>query len=91
MAADIAVLNSSLGLGETSHFVAGENGLAKLQIASAAASGEIYLHGAQVTSWKPAGHSEVLFTSQHSKWEDGRAIRGGIPCLFSVVPRQRAR
>ena len=82
MAADIAVLNTSLGLGETAHFVTGENGLAKLQIASAAASGEIYLHGAQVTSWKPAGHSEVLFTSQRSKWEDGRAIRGGIPVCF---------
>ena len=82
MAADIAVLNTSLGLGETAHFVAGESGLPKLQIASAAASGEIYLHGAQVTSWKPAGHSEVLFTSQRSKWEDGRAIRGGIPVCF---------
>jgi glucose-6-phosphate 1-epimerase len=82
MAPDIAVLNTSLGLGETAHFVTGEGELPKLQIASAAASGEIYLHGAQVTSWKPAGHSEVLFTSEHSKWEDGRAIRGGIPVCF---------
>src|ERR1700761_8132916 len=82
MTADIATLNASLGLRETAHFVAGEGGLPKLQIASPAVSGEVYLHGAQVTSWKPAGHGEVLFTSQHSKWEDGRAIRGGIPVCF---------
>jgi glucose-6-phosphate 1-epimerase len=46
------------------------------------AEAEIYLHGAQVTAWRPAGEKEVLFLSEHSKWEDGRAIRGGIPVCF---------
>lgn len=82
MAVEIAALNASLGLGETAHFVAGEGGLPKLRITSPAASGEIYLHGAQVTSWKPTGQDEVLFTSRHSRWEEGRAIRGGIPVCF---------
>ncbi len=54
----------------------------KIQLTTPAASAEIYLHGAQVTAWKPAGFEEVIFTSQHSRWEDGKAIRGGIPVCF---------
>ena len=42
----------------------------------------MYLHGAHVTSWKPAGGEEVLFLSSQSRWEDGRAIRGGVPICF---------
>jgi glucose-6-phosphate 1-epimerase len=46
------------------------------------ATAEIYLHGAQVTSWRPAGADEVLFLSVQSRFEDGKAIRGGIPICF---------
>lgn len=53
-----------------------------MQITSSLGEGEIYLHGAQVTSWKPAGCGEVLFLSTQSRWEDGQAIRGGIPICF---------
>jgi len=35
-----------------------------------------------VTSWKPEGAEEVLFVSEKSYWEEGRAIRGGIPVCF---------
>jgi glucose-6-phosphate 1-epimerase len=42
----------------------------------------IYLHGAQVTAWRAAGGEEVLFLSEFSHWEEGRAIRGGIPVCF---------
>ena len=44
--------------------------------------GEMYLHGAHVTSWKPAGAEEVLFLSPRSRWQDGLAIRGGVPISF---------
>jgi len=60
----------------------GNNGLARVVITSASARGEMYLHGAHVTSWKPAGHDEVLFVSTKSRWEEGQAIRGGIPICF---------
>ncbi len=62
--------------------VTGNGGLPKVRITSAAASAEIYLHGAQVTSWRPADAEEALFLSEHSLWEDGHAIRGGIPICF---------
>ncbi len=42
----------------------------------------MYLHGAHVTSWKPAGNDEALFVSSKSRWEEGQAIRGGIPICF---------
>ena len=60
----------------------GNAGLPKVSIASPLASAEIYLHGAQVTSWQPAGAEEVIFLSERSHWEDGKAIRGGIPVCF---------
>ncbi len=62
--------------------VEGNGGLPKVRVTSARAEGEIYLHGAHVTSWKPAGKQEVFFVSSQSRWEDGRAIRGGIPICF---------
>jgi len=31
---------------------------------------------------KPAGHAEVLFVSTKSRWQEGQAIRGGIPICF---------
>jgi len=62
--------------------VEGNGGLPKVRVTSARAEGEIYLHGAHVTSWKPAGREEVFFVSSQSRWEDGRAIRGGIPICF---------
>lgn len=62
--------------------VEGNGGLPKVRITSPSCLGEIYLHGAHITSWKPAGEEEVLFLSSESRWEDGHAIRGGIPISF---------
>lgn len=62
--------------------VVGNGGLRKVRITSPACVGEMYLHGAHITSWRPAGEEEVLFLSRQSRWEDGHAIRGGIPVCF---------
>ncbi len=62
--------------------VEGNGGLPKVSVGSPEAAGEMYLHGAHVTSWKPAGGEEVLFLSSRARWEDGRAIRGGVPVCF---------
>jgi glucose-6-phosphate 1-epimerase len=60
----------------------GNGGLPRVEITSSLVEGEMYLHGAHVTSWKPAGNDEVLFLSTKSHWQEGRAIRGGIPICF---------
>ena len=63
-------------------FVEGNGGLPKVRVTSHQATGEMYLHGAHVTSWKPAGSEEVLFLSSESRWDEGHAIRGGVPICF---------
>jgi glucose-6-phosphate 1-epimerase len=78
-ASKIDELNGSFRLAGVAEVVAGNGGLPKVRVTTALASAEIYLHGAQVTSWKPAGEEEVIFLSGHSHWQDGLAIRGGIP------------
>ncbi len=75
-------LNKRFGIPGIVQVLAGNGGLAKVRITSSAAAGETYLHGAQLTSWRPAGADEVIFVSQLSHWQDGKAIRGGIPVCF---------
>lgn len=80
--ADIADLDRRFGIPGVARIVPGNGGLAKLVVTAPAASGEVYLHGAHVTSWRPAGAEEVLFVSSQSHWEPDRAIRGGVPVCF---------
>jgi glucose-6-phosphate 1-epimerase len=77
-----ASLNTRFAIPGVARIVAGNGGLPKVEITSAQASADIYLHGAQVTSWRPAGSEEMIFVSGQSRWEDGRAIRGGVPVCF---------
>jgi glucose-6-phosphate 1-epimerase len=64
------------------HFEAGLGGLTKAIVTTPVASGEIYLHGAHVTSWQPAGHEPVLWMSRSSLFQTGKPIRGGVPICF---------
>ena len=59
----IAELDRRYGIPDLAKVVTGNGGLAKVRIASATVSGEMYLHGAHVTSWRPRGAEEVLFVS----------------------------
>jgi glucose-6-phosphate 1-epimerase len=63
---------------------AGVGGLPFLALrASDGATADVYLHGAHVTSWRPApGDEERLFLSARSEFRPGAAIRGGIPVIF---------
>lgn len=61
----------------------GAGGLAKVDLAAADGSSvRIYLHGAQVTSWIPAGGEERLFLSRAAEYQAGKTMRGGIPVVF---------
>ncbi|MGC2401108.1 MAG: D-hexose-6-phosphate mutarotase [Acidobacteriaceae bacterium] len=75
-------LNQSFGIPGAAEISAGNGGLPRLRIKTPIATGEIYLHGAHLTSWHPAGTDEVIFLSSRSQWQEGRAIRGGIPVCF---------
>ncbi len=75
-------LSRILGIPGVAEVVDGNGGLPKVQITAPTASGEMYLHGAHVTCWTPVGAEEVLFLSSRAQWQDGLAIRGGIPICF---------
>ncbi len=81
-AIEVSELNHRFGIPGIVKIVAGHGGLTKVEVTSSAAQGEMYLHGAHVTSWKPSEAEEVLFVSSQSHWNDSRPIRGGVPVCF---------
>jgi glucose-6-phosphate 1-epimerase len=63
--------------------VPGVGDLPKLTLAAPdGAQVEIYLYGAHVVSWIPAGGQERLFLSRTSAFRAGAPIRGGVPVVF---------
>ena len=81
-ALEISELEDRFGIPGVARVCEGNGGLPRVTLANSQAQGEIYLHGAHVTSWRPSGQGEVLFLSSKSGWQEGQAIRGGIPVCF---------
>ena len=73
----------------TAQVVEGNGGLPKVRITTQEVAGEMYLHGAHVTSWKPAGGQEVLFLSSHNR--DGRRGALFVGAYPSVSPGSETR
>lgn len=57
----------------------GKGDLPVVRVATEAARGEVYLLGAHVTDWTPAGREPVLWVSAKSNFAAGTPIRGGVP------------
>ncbi len=53
-----------------------------LQVRSAAAQARIYLHGAHLAHWQPAGQAPVLWMSRSSWFAPDKPLRGGVPVCF---------
>jgi len=79
---DIQALNSRFALPGIVKIVPGNNTFPKVVVTTPQASAEIYLHGAHLTSWIPTGQKEVIFLSEKAQFQDGKAIRGGVPICF---------
>ena len=79
---EVAELDRRFGIPGVATVGEGNSALPRVQVTGPKANGEMYFHGAQVISWKPAGYGEVLFLSSKSRWQEGQAIRGGIPICF---------
>jgi D-hexose-6-phosphate mutarotase len=63
-------------------FCDGPGGLPVAQIKNKNAVAEISVYGGHVLSYKPVSHREVLWVSRKSLYEQGKAIRGGIPLCW---------
>jgi glucose-6-phosphate 1-epimerase len=75
-------LNERFALPGVIRFETGSGGLLRAAVTLASAEGHVYLHGAQVTRYRPTGHQDVLFLSERSHFAPGKAIRGGVPVIF---------
>jgi len=58
------------------------HGLEQAVVSTDACTAAVFRHGAHVAAWQPAGHEPVLWLSDHAVYEDGKAIRGGVPVCF---------
>jgi glucose-6-phosphate 1-epimerase len=56
--------------------------LTRARVTLPSCSATVYLQGAHLTDWQPAGSEPVLFLSGRSAFQPGKAIRGGIPICF---------
>ncbi len=57
-------------------------GLAAVRVTTDTASGLVFLQGAHVAAWQPAGQTAVIWMSEQAVYADGKALRGGIPICF---------
>ena len=79
---DLHSLEQRFGIDGVLRFSSGEGGLSRIEIDTEGNSAEIYLHGAHITSFVPAGHEPILWMSERSVFAEGAPIRGGVPICF---------
>ena len=53
-----------------------------IRVETPSGSGVVYFNGAHVAEWTPAGQRPVLWMSESSMFEAGKAIRGGVPIVW---------
>jgi glucose-6-phosphate 1-epimerase len=79
---DINQLNEHFGLPGVLAFQTTASGLIRADITTPHATATVYLQGAHVAAWQPAGHEPVIFTSRKTELKPSKAIRGGVPIAF---------
>ena len=79
---DIQTLTDNFAIANVLSFSTAEHGLVRASIKTAVCTAELYLQGAHLTAWQPTGAEAVLFLSENSAFEPGKAIRGGVPIIF---------
>jgi len=67
------------------------SGLTRVQVATKAATATVYIQGAHLTAWQPAGFEPAILLSHKSEFAPGKPIRGGIPIAFPWFAGDRKR
>lgn len=78
----ISALNQQFGIKDHLDFFEGTGSLPCVKINNEYATCILFLYGAHVLSFIPAGQPDLLWMSDTSAFELGKAIRGGIPLCF---------
>jgi glucose-6-phosphate 1-epimerase len=80
---EIKQLNTNHGIAGQLTFIKGNSGFPFIMVNNGSATALISVYGAQVLSFQPSNEPEdLLFLSQKSHYEEGKAIRGGIPICW---------
>lgn len=80
--ATIEQLNERFGLEGKVNFFSDKGELVFVEINTPNAKAQISLYGAQLVSFVPVGQQDIIWMSERSLFEEGKAIRGGIPLCF---------
>jgi len=75
-------LNAKFEIPGVLRFAPGNGGLVAAHVSSPTAEATIYIQGAHLTHWKPAGQAPAIFLSSKSDFLAGKPIRGGVPVIF---------
>jgi glucose-6-phosphate 1-epimerase len=78
----LAALNAQYAIPGIAQIVEPFPNLPAVRITTSSCAATMHLHGAHITSWRPAGSEEIIFVSSKARYVDGQAIRGGIPICF---------
>ena len=58
------------------------HGLPAVRVETPSATGLVYLQGAHLAAWQPAGQEPVIWMSENAVYRAGKALRGGVPICF---------
>ena len=78
----LKLLNDRFGIADQLEFKTGPGGLTVAEIKNRYSTATVVLQGAHVLSFQPHGQLPVLWASEHSHYQPGKAIRGGIPIIW---------
>lgn len=79
---DVAQLREHFALPGVLDFHETPSGLIYAAVTAPHASATVYLQGAHVAHWQPAGQGPAIFVSRKSELAPGKPIRGGVPIAF---------
>jgi len=68
--------------------------LQAIEIVHKTCTAKVSFYGGQVLSWQPKGEKEIFWVSKKADYEQGKAIRGGIPICwpwFGVHPQDHTK
>ena len=79
---DLNQLNEHFAIPGVLVFRATTSGLSYAAITTPQATATVYIQGAHLAAWQPAGQKPVIFLSRKSDFMPGKPIRGGVPIAF---------
>lgn len=80
---NLTLLNQQFGIKDQLQFSLENNGFVMIDIKNQYATAKISTYAGQIVSYKPHGEEQdLLFLSNKVNYEEGKAIRGGIPICW---------